>query len=81
MWLLKLHFVISVLCMITFIGFSKVCKEVIIKNEWLEEKKKKKFSAYLAFFVPLMNVFMIAALFMMIGMKKEDFDKMQTGGE
>ena len=42
MWLLKLHFSISVLCMLTLIGFKLVYKQQINDNGWIDEKKKKK---------------------------------------
>ena len=76
MWLLKLHFAISVLCLLTFTGFKVVGKEIIKQNGWLDDEvKKKKLSAYWIFFVPIMNVFIVAMVFVMIGMKKDDFDK------
>jgi hypothetical protein len=74
MWLLKLHFAISTLLLLTFYGFAKVCKKQIKENGWLTDKKKKKYSMFLFFFVPIMNFFIVAVLFMMIGYKKEDFE-------
>lgn len=78
MWLLKLHFAISILCLITFIGFSKVFKEQIKENGWKDDndKKKGKITGYLIFFVPIMNIISVPLIFLMIGMKKEDFYKM-----
>lgn len=78
MWLLKLHFSISVLCMLTFIGFRAVYRQQIKENGWIDEQKKKKKSIffYFVFFVPIMNFLSVIILFMMIGMKKRDFDKM-----
>lgn len=77
MWLLKLHFSISVLCMITVIGFAKICGEQFRENGWGGEgKKKKSIFHYLAFFVPIMNVIMVILLFVMLSVKKNDFDKM-----
>lgn len=78
MWLLKLHFSISVLCMLTFIGFKAVYKQQMKDNGWIdgEEKKKKSIFAYFMFFVPIMNVLFVIIMFLMIGMKKKDFDKM-----
>ena len=75
MWLLRFHFAISVLCLITFIGFRAVYKDSIKENGWIDDKKPKKMSAWLMFFVPLMNVLFVACLFMMILVKKQDFEK------
>lgn len=77
MWLLKLHFSISVLCMLTFLGFRAVYKELIKDNGWGNENKRKKsiFASFI-FFVPIMNVLSVILLFMMISVKKKDFDKM-----
>lgn len=78
MWLLKLHFSISVLCILTFIGFKSVYKQQIKDNGWVDEEKKKEkvIFSYFAFFVPIMNVLLVFIVFLMIGMKKKDFDKM-----
>lgn len=76
MWILKLHFAISILLLITFYGFSKVYKDIIRKNGWLEEKRKKKPFAILVFFVPIMNILIIILLFMMILVKREDFEEL-----
>lgn len=77
MWLLKLHFSISVLCLITFIGFWKVCKEQIRENGWIEKDKKGKLriSAYFIFFVPILNVLSDLIVFVTILYKKSDIDK------
>lgn len=77
MWLLKLHFSISVLCLMTFFGFMAVYKQQIKDNGWgSEDKKKKSIGAIFIFFVPIMNVLSVILLFMMIDVKKKDFDKM-----
>lgn len=77
MWLLKLHFSISVLCMLIFIGFKSVYKQQMKENDWIDEEKKKQKSifAYFMFFVPIMNTLFVIIMFLMIGMKKKDFDK------
>ncbi len=67
MWLLKLHFAISILILITVLGFIWACKDQIIENGWIDEKKKKKFPNYLPFFVPILNVVMLIGLFVMVG--------------
>lgn len=77
MWLLKLHFAFSVLCLITFLGFRAVFKQSVKDNGWIDEyKKKKNIFGYLMFFVPIMNVLAVILLFVMISVKKKDFDKM-----
>lgn len=77
MWLLKLHFSISVLCLLTFIGFKVVFKQLIKDNGWIgdEKRKRKSIPSYFIFFIPLMNVIMVIVMFLSIGMKKKDFDK------
>lgn len=77
MWLLKLHFSISVLCLLTFIGFKVVFKQLIKENGWIgdEKRKRKSILSYFIFFIPLMNVIMVIVMFLLIGMKKKDFDK------
>lgn len=77
MWLLKLHFSISVLCLLTFLGFREVFKEQIKKNGYGLNQNKKIFSFIsfiLFFFVPILNVLMIISLFLMILVKKTDLD-------
>lgn len=82
MWLLKLHFSISVLCLITFLGFRAVYKQQIKDNGWGSENKKKKITgAIFIFFVPIMNVLSVILLLMMIAIKKKDFDKMCEDAE
>ena len=80
MWLIKFHIAFSVLCLITFIGFMAVYKETIKNNGWLSEKKKKKLLNWLFFFVPIMNIFFVLVLFLMISMKKSEFDELLEGG-
>lgn len=78
MWLLKLHFAISVLCLLTFHGFGAVYKQQIKDNGWGNDNEKKKRITGLSFFffVPIMNILLVVVLFMMIGVKKKDYDKM-----
>lgn len=79
MWLLKLHFSISVLCLLTFVGFLKVYRQQVKDNGWIDEnepKKKKSLSFYFIFFVPIMNILVVILLLVMISMKKKDFDRM-----
>ena len=74
MWLLKFHIAFSILCVITFYGFGKVFKQQLKQNGWLGEKKKKKISSLLFFFVPIMNVICVFVLFVTICIKKEDLE-------
>ena len=78
MWLIKLHFSFSVLCLITFAGFSNVCKEQIEQNGWFSEKRKKKYATCFLFFVPIMNALIVLILFLMICKTKEEFEKLTT---
>lgn len=77
MWLLKLHFSISTLILITFLGFKWACKEQVIKNGWIDGKAKKKRANYLAFFVPILNIVLLISFFIMVGLTKEEFEKMK----
>lgn len=61
--------------MLTFFGFRAVYKELIKDNGWGNENKKNIFALFI-FFVPIMNVLVVVLLFMMIGVKKKDFDEM-----
>lgn len=76
MWLLKLHFSISVLCLLTFFGFRMVYKEQIKENGYAsDDKKKKSFSHYFIFFAPVLNILSMIVFLMMIAMKKGDLEK------
>ena len=45
MWLLKLHFAFSILCMMTFFGVMMFSKDVLKQNGYVEDiKGKKKYS-------------------------------------
>ena len=81
MWLLKFHLAFSFLCWITFIGFSIIGREIMINNGFSNAKNlliNSIFKVWL-FFVPLLNIFAIISLFMMLTMKKSDFDKIANG--
>lgn len=76
MWLLKLHFSISILCMLTFVGFKKVFKDLIRQNGWLDNNvKRANILAYLIFFTPILNIFILIVLFHMISTKKSESEK------
>ena len=42
MWLLKLHFAFSILCLITFFGVMMFSKDVLKRNGYVDEIKGKK---------------------------------------
>ena len=76
MWLLKVHFSISILCLLTFIGFRKVFNDLIKQNGYLNENtKRSNILAYFIFFTPILNVLSLIVLFIMISTKKSDLDK------
>ena len=75
MWLLKFHLAFSFLCLITFLGFRHIGRDVIKKNGWVNENAEKSILAFWIFFVPLINILAVIIILVMIGMTKEDFDK------
>lgn len=82
MWLLKLHFSISVLCLLTFLGFYMISVNRIKKNGYGSIRKKmKKLSTYFIFFVPILNIFSVITIFIMCCMRIEDFYKMCGGAK
>lgn len=45
MWLLKLHFAFSILCLITFFGVMMFSQDVLKRNGYVDEiEGKKKYS-------------------------------------
>lgn len=74
MWLLKLHFSISVLCLLAFLGIRKVWGDTIKENGYQGERKKK-LVPYWLFFAPGINIFMVVIILLMSAMKKEDLEK------
>lgn len=79
MWLLKFHLCVSILCMITFIGFYTVFKQAIKQNGWCSEKRTpllKRMVAYLVFFVPVLNLVFVLFIFVTITYKKEVIERM-----
>jgi hypothetical protein len=85
MWLLKLHFAFSILCMITFFGVMMFSKDVLKRNGYVDEIEGKKniryclkhirssISLILLMFVPILNVSGIIIIFQMIRMSKDEF--------
>lgn len=85
MWLLKLHFAFSILCMITFFGVMMLSKDVLERNGYVEDIKGKKniryylrcirsfISLILLMFVPILNISGVIIIFQMIRMSKDEF--------
>ena len=64
----------------TFYGFAKVFHNNIKKNGYINDDPDTKYDATLnfglwSFFIPIMNVFIVIALFAMIFVKKDDLLK------
>lgn len=85
MWLLKLHFAFSILCMITFFGVMMFSKDVLKRNGYVDEIEGKKniryclkhirssISLILLMFVPILNISGVIIIFQMIRMSKDEF--------
>lgn len=71
MWLLKLHIAFSILCLLTFVGFKTVFREMILENGYESNKKKAGIKSYWVFFIPLLNIAFVLMLFVMMVVKKE----------
>ena len=81
MWLLKLHFAISILCLLVLIGVNTVLLPIVKDNGWGKKKHSAKevISATIRLvftsFIPLINLLVMLASFVMIFVKKDDYDK------
>lgn len=85
MWLLKLHFAFSILCMMTFFGVMMFSKDVLKRNGYVDEIEGKKniryylrcirsfISLILLMFVPILNISGVIIIFQMIRMSKDEF--------
>lgn len=85
MWLLKLHFAFSILCLITFFGVMMFSQDVSKRNGYMIEIKGKKnirnylrcirsfISLILLMFVPILNISGVIIIFQMIRMSKDEF--------
>ena len=72
MWLLKLHFAFSILCIITFFGvmmFSKDKKNI----RYYLRHIRSSISLILLMFVPILNISGVIIIFQMIRMSKDEF--------
>lgn len=76
MWLLQLHISISILCLLTVVGFIKLFKGTIKENGYISDGKKKSFFKLIwVFSIPVLNIMMVIVVFIMLSTKKQDFDK------
>ena len=85
MWLLKLHFAFSILCLITFFGVMMFSQDVLKRNGYVDEIEGKKniryylrcirsfISLILLMFVPILNISGVIIIFQMIRMSKVEF--------
>lgn len=73
MWLLKLHFSISVLCLLAFLGIREVYRDSIKENGYKNNRGKKV--SFWLFFAPGINILMVITILLMAGMKKNDLEK------
>lgn len=85
MWLLKLHFAFSILCMMTFFGVMMFSKDVLKRDGYVDEIEGKKniryylrcirsfISLILLMFVPVLNISGVIIIFQMIRMSKDEF--------
>lgn len=81
MILLELHFAASVLVLLTFVGICVVCKNTIKANGWLDLKRPKKpffkrLAIWCAFFVPLVNLALLAAILFMVALSVEEAEEL-----
>lgn len=85
MWLLKLHFAFSILCLITFFGVMMFSQDVLKRNGYVDEIEGKKniryylrcirsfISLILLMFIPILNISGVIIIFQMIRMSKDEF--------
>lgn len=78
MWLLKFHIAFSILCLLTVYGFAIMFREQIKKNGWTNrENKKPSIRVAEVSFIPILNVFQVITVFIMIGMTRDEFEKLR----
>lgn len=85
MWLLKLHFAFSILCMMTFFGVMMFSQDVLKRNGYVDEIEGKKnirnylrilqllLRSILLMFIPILNISGVIIIFQMIRMPKDEF--------
>lgn len=74
MWLLKFHLAVSILCLITFIGFRWVFKDLLKENGYIRDENGKRGNV-LIFFIPILNVASVLILFVLLTMTKEELSE------
>lgn len=78
MWLLRLHIAISILLLLAGEGTSIVFRKLIIKNGWEVSKGIKRIinfiKRFFIYFIPLVNLIIVMAIFLQLFLGKEDFD-------
>ena len=80
MGLIKFHIAFSLLCLITFWGFTKAFYNKIKEHGYINNDSNMKYDMTInlgiwSFFVPIMNVLIVIVLFVMIFVKKDDLLK------
>lgn len=77
MWLLKLHFSVSILCLLTGLGFRAIGRDIYVANGWAKEEDRKKLNilSLWIFFIPLLNVFTVMLYLLMMSVKKSDYEQ------
>ncbi len=77
MWLLKLHFAISILCFLTVFGFNIVYKDTLISHGYIDPIRKIKWKIidFWVFITPILNIGLVIVLLMMIVMDKEELER------
>ena len=77
MWLLKLHFAFSILCMMIFFGVMMFSKDVLKRNGYVDEIEGKKIRSFISLillmFVPILNISGVIIIFQMIRISKDEF--------
>ena len=75
MWLLKLHLAVSILCLLTHVGFRTVCKDLLVDNGYMKKDSKLKWKNFWMYFIPILNVALVLVLFISITMTKKELDE------
>lgn len=73
MWLLQLHFAVSILLFLTFVGIKTLFYGTIEANGWLEDGERIS-KDYLLFIIPIIQWMTIFMAIGMIFITKEQFD-------
>lgn len=78
MLLLRLHIAISILLLLTGEGTFFVLRKMVIDNGWEVSKGIRRIIHFikrcLMYFIPLLNFLAVIATYILIFIKKEDFD-------